>query len=137
MKKNDKKDDSIEKDHVNELITIIFVIFMIILIQVKYDDYGVNDSYFPLMASILVVYALMKKNIKIMKIYYLFVGLLWIAYDIYENNDIVNAYNQVLLIVSIIGSFLLYDVLKMEDKMQNHFSNISNYLKKIFYQLWK
>jgi uncharacterized membrane protein len=131
-----KKNNNNEKNHFDELVTILFITFMIILIQTKLEYNIYDKNNLPLMASILIVYALTNNNIRMMKIEYFFVGLLWILYDI-SDGDIANTYNQILLLCSIIGSFLLYDVLKLEDTMANYFSKISISLKNMDYQLWK
>jgi hypothetical protein len=76
----------------------------------------------PNIATVFTVYALKHKNIRISKIYYLIVGLLWVAYDL-QINETINLITQILFIASIVGSYLFFVVFK-KDNMSDYILNI-------------
>ncbi|MDR3291100.1 MAG: YgjV family protein [Methanobrevibacter sp.] len=95
-----------------EIVLILFITIFILSGYFQSDiDLDGNDLL-PILASIMVVFALENKNIITAKFYYLICAILWIIYDF--NLHIIpweNVINQVFLIIFTVVTFLFYEVL--------------------------
>jgi hypothetical protein len=95
-----------------EVPDAILIIFLFAALSIDYSHGWIR--ILPNIATVLTIYALKDKNIQISKIYYLIVGLLWIIYDL-QINEQINLITQILFIASIIGSYIVYDILKIKN----------------------
>ncbi|MDR2873626.1 MAG: YgjV family protein [Methanobrevibacter sp.] len=94
-----------------EVPDVILYIFLFMTLTI--DPAHTYLKVLPNIATVFTVYSLKHKNIKISKVYMLIVCLLWITYDL-KIGEVTNLIAQVGIIISIIGSYLIYTVFKKE-----------------------
>jgi hypothetical protein len=102
---------------------IISVLFISIFILTGFINSNINldgNDLLPILAAIVMLYALNNKNIKTSKFYYLLLAALWIVYDI--NLPIIaweNIINQVLLIIFTVVTLSFPNVSRQLEKKIN------------------